>query len=74
MCAVLSGECDKNNNETFVLVMAQLGLGPNEGSVMILTKVFLAEPSVFQGMCPHVMLLGVCYEFVELMHSPWDLS
>ena len=65
--------CNKYNYIVKLLVTAWLGLYPNKGLVIILTKAFLVEPSVFQEVYLHIIMLGVQYKFVELICSSQDL-
>jgi hypothetical protein len=51
-------------------VMAQLGPGPNKGSVVIVTGFFLTVPRVFCLVRPCVVFPGIWYKLVELMCSP----
>jgi hypothetical protein len=52
-------------------VTAQLGPGPNEGLVVIVTRSFLTKPRMFYLVHPHIMLGGFWYKLVELMCGPW---
>jgi WD40 repeat protein len=48
-------------------VMARLGPGPNEGSMVIITRLFLTEPRMFHLMSLCVVLLETGYKLVELV-------
>jgi hypothetical protein len=53
--------------KALAFVTARLGPGPNEGSMVVITRSFLTEPRMFCPMSPRIMLLETRHKLVELV-------